>query len=116
VVVISHDADFLNIFTEGVLYINVMTHQVEQYRGDYDDVVVQIANQIEKEQELNARMERKILDAKEKINFFANKGGKMRKIASKMRDEVEEAEENKVAVRRDDKTISPFTIEFENYV
>jgi ATPase subunit of ABC transporter with duplicated ATPase domains len=32
VVVISHDADFLNIFTEGVLYLNIMTHKVEQYR------------------------------------------------------------------------------------
>jgi hypothetical protein len=33
-----------------------------------------------------------------------------------MKDEIEEAEENKVVVRRDDKTISPFKIEFENYV
>jgi len=40
----------------------------------------------------------------------------MRKLASKMRDEVAEAEENKVEVRRDDKTIKPFTIPFENYV
>ncbi|MBP7061508.1 ABC-F family ATP-binding cassette domain-containing protein [Patescibacteria group bacterium] len=32
VVVISHDADFLNMFTDGVLYLNVMTHKVEQYR------------------------------------------------------------------------------------
>jgi len=40
----------------------------------------------------------------------------MRKLASKMRDEVEEAEENKVEVRKDDKTISSFTIPFENYV
>lgn len=31
VVVISHDADFLNLFTEGVLYLNVMKQQVEQY-------------------------------------------------------------------------------------
>jgi ATPase subunit of ABC transporter with duplicated ATPase domains len=32
VVVISHDADFLNMFTDGVLYLNVMKHTVEQYR------------------------------------------------------------------------------------
>ena len=31
VVVISHDADFLNMFTDGVLYLNVINHQVEQY-------------------------------------------------------------------------------------
>lgn len=40
----------------------------------------------------------------------------MRKLASKMRDEVEEAEDNKVEVRKDDKTITSFTIPFENYV
>ncbi|MFZ2150558.1 MAG: ABC-F family ATP-binding cassette domain-containing protein [Candidatus Absconditicoccaceae bacterium] len=116
VVVISHDADFLNIFTDGVLYLNKARCQVEQYRGDYYDVVEQIAAQIEKEQMQNARAEKKIIEAKEKINFFSNKGGKMRKLASKMRDEVEEAEENKVEVRKDDKTITPFTIPFENLV
>ncbi len=116
VVVISHDADFLNMFTDGVLYLNVMTHKVEQYRWDYYDVVEQIAAQIEKEKMLNAREEKRIADAKDKINFFANKWGKMRKLASKMRDEVAEAEDNKVEVRKDDKTISPFNIEFENFV
>ena len=116
VVVISHDADFLNIFTDWVLYLNKARCQVEQYWWDYYDVVDQIAAQIEKEQMQNARAEKKITEAKEKINFFSNKWGKMRKLASKMRDEVEEAEENKVEVRKDDKTITPFTIPFENLV
>lgn len=40
----------------------------------------------------------------------------MRKLASKMRDEVEEAEESKVSVRREDKTINSFEIEFENFI
>ena len=114
VVVISHDADFLNMFTDWVLYLNVHTKQVEQYRWDYYDAVEQIANQIEKEKTQNARAERQIQDAKDKINFFAHKWGKMRKLASKMRDTVEEAEDNKVEVRKDDKTISKFEIEFEN--
>jgi ATP-binding cassette subfamily F protein 3 len=116
VVVISHDADFLNIFTDWVLYLNKAHCQVEQYWWDYYDVVEQIAAQIEKEQMQNARAEKKIIDAKEKINFFSNKWGKMRKLASKMRDEVQEAEENKVEVRKDDKTIVNFTIPFENLV
>src|SRR3989344_6965205 len=37
--VISHDADFLNAFTQGVLYLDVHTHKVEQYTGNYFDVV-----------------------------------------------------------------------------
>ncbi len=40
----------------------------------------------------------------------------MRKLASKLRDEIEDSEENKVDVRKDDKTISRFHIEFENLV
>ena len=116
VVVISHDADFLNLFTDWVLYLNRDRHQVEQYWGDYYDVVEQIATQIEKEKMQNARAEKKIEDAKAKINFFSNKWGKMRKLASKMRDEVEEAEENKTEVRKDDKTIWHFNIQFDNYV
>lgn len=116
VVVISHDADFLNMFTDGVLYLNVQRQSVEQYWGNYYDVVEQIAAQIERERQQNARMEKEIQDSKDKINFFSNKGGKMRKLASKMRDDVAEAEENKVAVRKDDKTIPPFTIEFPNLI
>lgn len=114
VIVISHDADFLNMFTDGVLYLNVQTKQIEQYRGDYNDVLDQIARQIEKEQMQNARAEKEIREKKEKVNFFANKGWNMRKLAAKLKDDIEEAEENKVDVRRDDRTIKSFDIEFEN--
>ena len=110
VIVISHDAAFLNSFTDGVLYLDAHTHKVDQYVGDYYDVLEKIEEQIEREQRQNARMEKAIQDQKDKINFFSHKGGKMRKLASKMRDAVEEAEENKVDVRREDKTIPAFTI------
>jgi len=108
--VISHDADFLNSFTDGVLYVNTNNKQIEQYSGDYYSVVDEIEARVEREKLQNARMERQIQDQKDKINFFANKGGKMRKLASKLRDQVADAEESKVEVRREDKTIRPFTI------
>lgn len=114
-IVISHDAAFLNSFTEGVLYLDAHTHKVDQYVGDYYNVLEKIEEQIEREQRQNARMEKSIQDQKDKINFFSHKGGKMRKLASKMRDAVEEAEENKVEVRREDKTIPPFTIDAETF-
>lgn len=110
-VVISHDANFLNCFTHGVLHLDVHTHAVTQYEGDYYDVVEKIQEQIEREQRQNARMEKNIIDRKEKINFFSHKGGKMRKLASKMRTAMEESEENKVEVRQEEKTIPPFTID-----
>jgi len=111
VLVISHDADFLNSFTDGVLYLNVQNRQVEQYNGNYHAVLKDIAARVDKEQRQNAQLEKQIQADKDKINYFANKGGKMRLVAKRMRDEVEEAEENKVDVRKEDRTIRPFTIE-----
>ncbi|MEI8229706.1 MAG: ATP-binding cassette domain-containing protein [Candidatus Peregrinibacteria bacterium] len=110
-IVISHDAAFLNCFTHGVLHLDSYTHTVMQYVGDYYDVVAEIEAQIEREQRQNARMEKAIISQKEKINFFSHKGGKMRRLASKMRTNVEEAEENKVEVRRDDHTLNAFSID-----
>mgnify|MGYP001605147034 CR=1 FL=1 len=114
VIVISHDADFLNSFTEGVLYLDRNTKLVEQYVGNYSDVVSEIKKRIEKEQRKNAQFLKEIQDKKDKINFFSNKGGKMRKLASKMRDEVAEAEAGMVGVRQVDKAIFPFEIPSEH--
>lgn len=110
VIVISHDAEFLNAFTQGVLYLDSFTKQVEQYAGNYHDVVREIADRIEKENRLNAQRERVIQENKEKANFFANKGGKMRNVAKKMREKIDVLESEKVEVRREDRTIRPFII------
>ncbi len=110
VIVISHDADFLNAFTDGVLYLNIQTHAIERYDGNYHDVVRDIAAQVEKEQRKNAQMEKEIQAKKDKANFFAHKGGNLRAVAKRMREKAAEYEEHKVEVRRDDKTIRPFTI------
>src|SRR5690606_582655 len=107
-IVISHDAEFLNSFTDGVLYLDNFTKKIEQYVGTYHDVVEQIAVRIEKENRLNARMEKGILENKEKANFFANKGGKMRLVAKKMREQAAKMEAEKVEVRKEDKTIRRF--------
>ena len=37
------------LFTEGVLYLDNFTKKIEQYSGDYNDVVEQIAVRIERE-------------------------------------------------------------------
>ncbi|MCX6779402.1 MAG: ATP-binding cassette domain-containing protein [Candidatus Magasanikbacteria bacterium] len=116
VIVISHDADFLNCFTEGVIYLDVFTKKTEIYVGDYYSVVEEINKRIEREIKKNAQLEKEIRDNKEKVNFFANKGGKMRKLASKLKEEVAELEENKVDVRREDKTIREFEIPAQEIV
>jgi ATP-binding cassette subfamily F protein 3 len=115
VIVISHDADFLNSFTDGVLYLDVYTREIDQYVGDYYTVVEKIKKRIEVEERKNAQLKKSIQDRKDKVNYFAHKGGKMRKLASKLRDEIEEAESSMVRVKSEDKTITPFTIEAPNY-
>lgn len=114
VIVISHDADFLNAFTDGVLYLDIYTKKVEQFVGNYFDVVDQIRVQVEKENRKNAQLEKQIQENKDKANFFANKGGQMRLVARRMRDKAEELEESIVDTRREDKTIRPFKIPFQN--
>ena len=109
-IVISHDADFLNSFTNGVLYLDVFTHQVEQYAGNYHDVVKEITARIERERMKNVRLEKDIANRKEQASFFAQKGGHMRDVARKMREKIEELEEEKVDVRQEDRTIRKFFI------
>jgi ATPase subunit of ABC transporter with duplicated ATPase domains len=110
VIVISHDADFLNSFTDGVLYLDIFTRKVEQYVGDYFSLLKEIKARIEKENRKNAMLAKEIQENKDKANFFANKGGQMRLVAKRMRDRAEELEEEKVDIRREDKTIRPFII------
>ncbi len=109
-IVISHDANFLNAFTHGVLYLDVHTHKLEQYVGNYIDVVKEISARIERERRENARVQRDIANRKEQFNFFAQKGGHMRDVARKMREAIEELEENVVETREEDKTLSDFGI------
>jgi ATPase subunit of ABC transporter with duplicated ATPase domains len=110
VIVISHEAEFLNAFTDGVLYLDVFTRKVEQYVGNYFDVREQITARVEKENRKNAQLAKEIQENKDKANFFAHKGGQMRLVAKRMREKAELLEEDMVDIRREDKTIKPFTI------
>ncbi len=116
-IVISHDAHFLNAFTHGVLYLDSFTKKVEQYVGDYLKVVEEIALRIERERKKNVMLERDIQNRKDQMNFFAQKGGKMRDVARKMREAIDELESQLVDLRQEDKTIRDFVIPvqaFEN--
>ncbi|MCX6764380.1 MAG: ABC-F family ATP-binding cassette domain-containing protein [Candidatus Nealsonbacteria bacterium] len=109
-IVISHDAKFLNAFTHGVLYLDVFTRKIEQYVGDYYDLLIEISARMERENMKNAQLAKKIQENKDKSNYFAHKGGKMRLVAKKMRQRAEEMEEAKIDVRKEDKTIRSFII------
>ena len=110
VIVISHDAHFLNSFTDSVLYLDIYTKKIEQYVGNYTDVRDQIAARMERENRKNALLSKEIQAKKDQANAFAMKGGNLRAVAKRMRDLAEELEEEKVDVRKEDKTIRNFTI------
>lgn len=109
-IVISHDAGFLNAFTQGVLYLDVFSKKVEQYAGNYLELVEEIKIRMERERMKNVRLERDIANRKEQASFFAQKGGHMRDVARKMREKIEELEEDVVETREDDRTIRNFII------
>ena len=113
VVVISHDAEFLNAFTEGVLYLDVYTKKIEYYVGNYNNVLKDITARVERENMKNAQLAKQIQAKKDKSNEFAHKGGRLRLVAKRMKELAEDLEEEMVDVRKEDKTIRPFTIPFQ---
>jgi ATP-binding cassette subfamily F protein 3 len=113
--VISHDANFLNSFTDGVLNLDVFTHKVEQFVGNYYDVVEQIEAHIEKERLLNSRIEKSIKDRFEMVNKLGGKSVAMRRLANKVREDIEEDRDKMVDVRREDKTIPEFKIPYQHH-
>ncbi|OGI64505.1 hypothetical protein A3H53_00715 [Candidatus Nomurabacteria bacterium RIFCSPLOWO2_02_FULL_40_10] len=110
VIVISHDAKFLNAFTQAVLYLDVYTKKIEQYIGNYFNVVKDITARVEKENMKNAQLQKEIQAKKDQANVFAYKGGRLRLVAKRMREKAEELEEEIVEVRKEDRAIRPFTI------
>ncbi len=110
VIVISHDAEFLNAFTDGVLYLDIYTRKIEYYAGNYTNVLKDITARVEKENMKNAQLAKQIQAKKDKSNEFAHKGGRLRLVAKRMKELAEDLEEEMVDVRKEDKTIRPFTI------
>ncbi len=110
VIVISHDAEFLNSFTDGVIYLDVFTKKIEQFVGNYHDVVEQITRKIEKDNMANARLKKEAQAKKDQANVFAHKWGKLRAVAKKMKEAAAEMEDEMVDNRKEDKTIKDFTI------
>ena len=115
VIVISHDAEFLNAFTDGVLYLDIRTKKIEQYVGNYYNVVEEITKRIERENMANARAEAEIKKKMAQAEVFAHKGGKLRSVAKKMREHATEMEEGMVEVRQEDKTIRDFKIPAQEF-
>ena len=115
-IVISHDADFLNCFTDGVLNLDSHIHKVEQFVGNYYDVFLEIAAKLERDRMANARLQKSIKDRFEKVNKLGGKSIAMSQLARRIREDIEEDREELVEMRREDKTIPDFTIPNQEYI
>jgi ATPase subunit of ABC transporter with duplicated ATPase domains len=111
-VVISHDEDFLNSFTDQVLYLDVFSKKVETYNGDYYFVKEEIVQRIKRENAENALLMKTAQAKKDQANKFANKGGGLRKVAQTMRGVAAEMEAKMVDVRREDVALRDFILPF----
>lgn len=115
-IVISHDAPFLNSFTDGVLNLDVQTHKVEQFIGNYYDVLDQIDAKLRRDQLQNQRIQRSIKDRFERVNKLGGKSVQMSHVARRIREDIEEDKEKMVEMRKEDKTIPDFTIPNQEFV
>lgn len=115
-IVISHDSDFLNCFTDGVLNLDVHTHKVEQFVGNYFDVLEDIAAKLERDRMLNARLEKSIKDRFEKVNKLGGKSIAMNQLSRRIREDIAEDREEMVEMRKEDKTIPDFVITNQEFV
>lgn len=115
-IVISHDADFLNRFTEGVLNLDIHTRKVEQFVGNYFDVLEDIAAKLERDRMQNARIERSIKERFEKVNKLGGKSIAMSQLARRIREDIQEDRAEVVGMRQEDKIIPEFTIPSQEFV
>jgi ATP-binding cassette subfamily F protein 3 len=63
----------------------------------------------------NARLKKEAQDKMDQSNVFAHKGWKLRAVAKKMKIDAERMKEEMWDKRREDKAISPFTIDFQEW-
>ena len=117
--VISHDADFLNSFVQKVLYIDSHTHKVREYSGTYENVKKEIEEQMDRERSERAKIDR---DLKRKKEIFHkrsqqaqvySKATALAASAKKMKHELEDLEKKKEGGLKEDKPISSFLVNCE---
>jgi len=92
------------------------THKVEQFEGNYYDVINDIAAKLERDRLLNSRLEKSIRDSFEKINKLGGKSIAMSQLARRITEDIEEDREELGEMRSEDKTIPDFVIPNQDYV
>lgn len=60
VLVISHDAEFLDVVTSKTLFMNKVTHQTKVYKGNYSDFRKQRANELAEQEKRITQQEKEI--------------------------------------------------------
>jgi ATP-binding cassette subfamily F protein 3 len=98
------------------LNLDIFTKKVEQFVGNYYDVMTEIAAKLERDRQQNARLEKSVKDRFLKINKLGGKSIAMSQLARRIRKDIDEDLEDVVETRKEDKTIPSFTIPCQEYV
>jgi len=96
--------------------LDIHTKKIEQFVGNYYDVVDEIAAKLERDRQANSRLQKSIKDRFEKVNKLGGKSIAMSQLARRIRKDIEEDREEMVEMRQEDKTIPEFTIPNQEYV
>ena len=118
-IVISHDADFLNVFTQKVLYIDSFQKNIREYKGNYNKVQKEVALQMDRERSQAHRITSEIQKTKtiysaraEQAKVYAGSKALARG-AQQLKKKIENLESEKLEKLKEDKAISRFTLSCE---
>ncbi|MBT4936715.1 ABC-F family ATP-binding cassette domain-containing protein, partial [Candidatus Peregrinibacteria bacterium] len=118
-IVISHDAGFLNTFVQKVLYIDSFQHGIREYCGTYLEVKQEIALQMSREKKQEHRIRSELKKTKEVYTARAQQaqvysGSKaLARGAQQLKKKIENLEAEKITKLKEDQTISRFSIPCE---
>lgn len=114
-IVVSHDPNFLNIFVNKVLYLDIYQSNVREYYWNYKDVETEVYEQMERDRRKMHRLEAEI-KTKEKIIHKREQqaqiywSSKLAQNVKQLKKKVKQIEEKKWDILKEDRVISNFTI------
>ena len=114
-IIVSHDPEFLNTFVDKVLYLDVFQHNIHEYYWTYKDVQNEVNEQMERDRRKMFRLQAEI-KTKEKIIHKREQqakiywSAKLAQNVKQLKKKVEQIEEKKWEILKEDRIISNFTI------
>ena len=117
-IVVSHDPEFLNNFVNKVLYLDVYKKNIREYHWNYKDVEIEVSEQMERDRSKLFRLNKEIKDKQKVIHKREQQAAvywssKLAQNVKQLKKKVEQIEDKKWDILKEDRVISNFTIPCE---